>query len=63
MHRVMTGQDKPKSLITYANHGGREQAAFYVCDDGKHRITVMRVGTREMVSISRCQIILNPDNR
>jgi hypothetical protein len=49
------------SLITYANHGGPEIAATFVKKDGQHRIFVKKLGVNQTVSISRCQIILNPD--
>jgi hypothetical protein len=46
-------------VITFANHGGKEQAATYVSDDGAERVNVRLAGTQNIVSISRCQIILD----
>ena len=54
-------EKKPASIITYANHGGSEAAALFVKRDGWHRIWVRRIGVNQLVSISRCSIILNPD--
>jgi len=55
---------KGHSLILYANHGqAGEIAAYFVAADGPHRMTVRKIGINQLVSISRCQITLNPDNR
>jgi hypothetical protein len=56
-------QMRKDSLITYANNGGPEIAAYFVANDGEHRIKVRKIGVNQIVSVSRCQIILNPDNR
>jgi hypothetical protein len=59
----IAGQQGKQSVITFANHGGREQAGLFHSKDGKHRINVRKAGSSEVISIARCTIILNPDNR
>lgn len=54
--------DEKRSIVTYANHGGGETAAYFIRNDGQHRVMVQKI-MGGVVSISRCQLILNPDGK